>query len=167
MSTTEERLALLRRFNAQLLEGDPALAEEIRDTLPGEGFESLGPGTIQAQTLEEQTIEAQTAFESISLRRTRPVLAIKGNQTELVFADQDDVVIWKDRLTRAKAVLEPAIRAVGRIELTGHDAYEWVGTGWLVAANVMVTNRHVAVEFARLPRLRTNKWICLPRASWP
>ena len=36
---------------------------------------------------------------------------------------------------------------MGRIDLTGAPL-DWVGTGWLVAENVIVTNRHVAREFA-------------------
>jgi endonuclease G len=41
-----------------------------------------------------------------------------------------------------------ATRAVGRIEVEGHDL-AWLGTGWLVRPDVMVTNRHVAAEFGR------------------
>ena len=44
-------------------------------------------------------------------------------------------------------MLDDAIRAVGRIDLAGGQL-DWVGTGWLVAENVLVTNRHVASEFA-------------------
>ena len=36
---------------------------------------------------------------------------------------------------------------MGRIDLTGAQL-DWVGTGWLVAENIIVTNRHVAREFA-------------------
>src|SRR5262249_51273564 len=52
-------------------------------------------------------------------------------------------------LEKASAGLAPAISAVGRIELTGNPDYSWVGTGWLVHARYLVTNRHVAEEFAR------------------
>ena len=30
-----------------------------------------------------------------------------------------------------------------------HPALEWIGTGWLVADDVVMTNRHVAKEFTR------------------
>ena len=53
--------------------------------------------------------------------------------------------IWK-ATEAAKPLLHDAIRAVGRIELTG-SPYDWVGTGWLVGDNILVTNRHVAPEF--------------------
>jgi S1-C subfamily serine protease len=38
---------------------------------------------------------------------------------------------------------------VGRIEIDGHPNHEWVGTGFLVAPDIVMTNRHVAIEFAR------------------
>ena len=44
-------------------------------------------------------------------------------------------------------MLDSAIRAVGRIDLQG-ARLDWVGTGWLVPDNILVTNRHVAHEFA-------------------
>jgi V8-like Glu-specific endopeptidase len=38
---------------------------------------------------------------------------------------------------------------VGRIEVSGHPDFDWIGTGFLVARDIVMTNRHVAVEFAR------------------
>ena len=70
-------------------------------------------------------------------------------RNDLKFADQADSEIWKERLTKAKPLLDEAIRAVGRIDLQG-ARLDWVGTGWLVADNILVTNRHVAREFARV-----------------
>jgi endonuclease G, mitochondrial len=81
------------------------------------------------------------------MRRQRPVLAIRDNVTELVFIDTADSEIWGERLKKAKPLLDTVIPAVGRIDLTGAQL-EWVGTGWLVADNIIVTNRHVANEFA-------------------
>jgi endonuclease G len=94
-----------------------------------------------------QRLENAIQEESIALRRTRPVLAIKENVTQLRFIDEADSAIWKKRLTDAKEALDTAIRAVGRINLKGGEL-EWIGTGWLVATNIIVTNRHVARAFA-------------------
>ena len=44
-------------------------------------------------------------------------------------------------------MLQRAARAVGRIEVTGLPGFAYVGTGWLVDKNTIVTNRHVAREF--------------------
>jgi endonuclease G, mitochondrial len=139
MSTLNERLSRLRNFNDLVHSGDPKLAEESADLgrSPG-GLESMQPVLPPEEDL---------ALESIVLRRTRPVLAIRDNDTKLDFVDKADSEIWLARLKKAKPLLDSAIRAVGRIDLQG-ARLDWVGTGWLVAANILVTNRHVAREFA-------------------
>lgn len=138
MSTLQEQLARLRRFRTSVQNGDPDIAEESGD------LEVQPEGAEAPQSPE--AVEAAVEMESIAMRRERPVLAIHENATQLVFIDQADSEIWGARLTRAKAVLDAAIPAVGRINLAGGDL-DWIGTGWLVAENVLVTNRHVASEF--------------------
>ena len=54
-----------------------------------------------------------------------------------------------ERLERARPHLDRAIKAVGRIELKG-SWMEWVGTGWLVADDILVTNRHVEEATERI-----------------
>jgi endonuclease G len=139
MSTSQEKLARLRNFNAMVLNSDPALAEETADLRPA----SAGLEAMESPHAAEDNI----GLESIVLRRTRPVLAIRDNDTKLDFIDKADSEIWLARLTKAKPFLDSAIRAVGRIDLQG-ARLDWVGTGWLVADNILVTNRHVAREFA-------------------
>ena len=68
------------------------------------------------------------------------------NEAVLEFHDVDSEV-WRQRLLQAKQQLTAAARAVGRIELENDPSYEWVGTGWLVDRNILVTNRHVAQVF--------------------
>ncbi|MCK1654675.1 DNA/RNA non-specific endonuclease [Bradyrhizobium sp. 149] len=135
----EGRLSKLRQFNASIRATDSKLSEESAD---------LG---VSAQMLPEpagpEDMDHAIAEESIVMRRFRPVLAIKENDTELVFKDKEEGTLWEERLKKAKTLLEPAIRAVGRIDLIGAD-FQWIGTGWLVADNMIVTNRHVANEFA-------------------
>jgi endonuclease G len=130
--TLEEQLAMLRRSN-QGFAPDKELAEESADL----GLETFQPSL---------SIEAQIEQESIVQRRNRPVFAIRDNRVELVFRESEDSETWKKRLTAAKPALDVAIRAVGRIELSNHRK-PWVGTGWLVADDILVTNRHVASEF--------------------
>jgi endonuclease G len=139
MSTSQEKLARLRNFNSMVLNSDPALAEETADLRPA----SAGLEAMESPHAAEDNI----GLESIVLRRTRPVLAIRDNDTKLDFIDKADSEIWLARLTKAKPFLDSAIRAVGRIDLQG-ARLDWVGTGWLVADNILVTNRHVAREFA-------------------
>ncbi len=135
MRTPEEKAAALRAFNNTLLDHDPELVDAEGAT--NEGLEVNRPPQVQLD------------LESIVMRRRRPVLAIKNGATVLEFKDQGDIPLWKSRLETAAGVLAPAIASVGRIELTGNPDYSWVGTGWLVHPRFLVTNRHVAEEFAR------------------
>ena len=140
MATLPEQLALLRGYNKAVQERDPKLAEEVRDRM------AVGEAVAEsAAPLEE--IDRQIELESIAMRRERPVLFIKENVTQPVFIDQADSEIWGERLKNAKPALDSAIPAVGRIDLRGAPL-GFVGSGWLVAENVIVTNRHVASEFA-------------------
>jgi endonuclease G len=69
---------------------------------------------------------------------------VRNDQYEI----PSDHHVWADRLRSGQARIHQAIRAVGRIELRGHPSYPWVGTAWLIAPDIIVTNRHVAEEFA-------------------
>lgn len=86
--------------------------------------------------------------EAIVLRTGRPVLAIRQNRVEVRIDDADSEV-WRKRLADASPRLEIPIRGVGRIEVQGHPSFSWLGTGWLVRPDILVTNRHVAAEFTR------------------
>src|SRR5215471_21599659 len=137
--TPQKKLARLRRYNRSVRENDPKLAEEVRDL----GYEARGAD----EAMSPQATDEMLGLESIAMRTQRPVLAIRDNVTQLVFIDEADSKIWGERLTKARHLLDIAIPAVGRIDLTGAPL-DWVGTGWLVAENIIVTNRHVAREFA-------------------
>lgn len=137
MNTEKQRLEKLRSLNQKIGAGDPELVEESLAKVEEESFlEGIG----------ESDVEMRIEFESIVMRTKRPVLAIKGNETELVFREREDSTTWKARLAAAGGVLRDAIRAVGRVELS-NGAMPWVGTGWLVAPDILVTNRHVAKVF--------------------
>jgi len=138
MATLQEQLARLRRYNLSVRKNDPKLAEELRDR----GFEAMVTEGVSPQAAEEML-----GLESIAMRTQRPVLTIRDNVTRLVFIHEADSKIWGERLTKARSLLDVAIPAVGRIDLIGAQL-DWVGTGWLVAENIIVTNRHVAREFA-------------------
>ncbi len=151
MNKAEERLERLRRFNASIQSSDPALAEEMSDfrlSIRNNTVAALEGVELDASDGVDTALHEAIAAESIVLRRQRPILAIANNQAQLVFQDKEDSAIWKKRLQDAGSLLEQAVRAVGRIELAGGDL-DWVGTGWLVGDDILVTNRHVALEFAR------------------
>jgi endonuclease G len=138
MANSLESLQRLRRFNEDVRSRDTQLAEESMELARAELTEAVTP---------RGALEDDVELESIVMRTQRPVLAIRDNDAVLEFRDAGDSQVWKARLQAAKPFLHDAIRAVGRIELTG-SPYDWIGTGWLVHDSVLVTNRHVANEFA-------------------
>ena len=121
MDLLERQLNRLRNFNAWVAENDPRLFEEA--VAVAEAAKAEMPARELALTPE--TLGERMRQESIVLRTTRPVLAIKQNVTQLEFKDGVDSETWKERLAKAEGALTPAIRAVGRINLTGSDV-AWV-----------------------------------------
>ena len=82
------------------------------------------------------------------MMRAERRLAIRVDSAVLEFIDSEDASLWEETLKGAKDPLTKACAAVGRIDLTGHEEFQWIGTGWLADRDVMVTNRHVALAFA-------------------
>ncbi len=122
-----------------------------RDTLLGSELQKkLEAGRPEAALLPEAAANRAHRFipETIVLRTGRPVLAVRNDQVQIEIQEAESEV-WRERLTRAQPKLLAPLRAVGRIEVEGHPDYSWVGTGWLVSDDVIVTNRHVAQAFAR------------------
>lgn len=134
MGRIEEQLARLRQWNAEI----SPVENELVDGALAFTQEAFAPPPSD---------EAALVQESIVMRRRRPVLAIKSDTAELQFEDEADVALWRGRLERAMPHIKRAASAVGRIDLAG-GPLDWIGTGWLVSENVLVTNRHVAQEFA-------------------
>ena len=87
-------------------------------------------------------------LETIVSKTGRPVLTIQSNDFLLKFTDVESEV-WRNRLTAARDRLRRRLPAVGRVDLDNNPNYSWVGTAWLVADNVVVTNRHVAAIFGQ------------------
>ena len=108
-----DTLARLRRFNQEVRDRDPDLAEEALDIAGEEVSQVVAPGAPP---------EDEGDVESIVMRKQRPVLAIRDNDAVLDFDDLGDSSIWKATAQAAKPFLDDAIRAVGRIDLHGQPA---------------------------------------------
>lgn len=153
----EDLIGRLKAANARIESRDHQLGEELLERraatppiLEGAVGDLEGAFTDRSATMEvggERVPRAEFAQETIVLRTGRPVLAVVGDEAQLVFSDPDSS-IWESRLRQASAHLAAGARAVGRIEVQGHNL-AWLGTGWLVQPDVIVTNRHVAAEFGR------------------
>ncbi|GEP50932.1 serine protease [Flavobacterium noncentrifugens] len=86
--------------------------------------------------------------EAIALARLRPVLVIRDNKVVPEF-EGPDVEVWKARIMDKDVVLNGVIPSIGRVEVKNNILYNWVGTGWLIDTNIIVTNRHVASLFSQ------------------
>jgi endonuclease G, mitochondrial len=85
-------------------------------------------------------------LEAIILVMGRPVLLVKDDDFDLETLETDT---WRTRLEKARQGLKSGILSVGRVDLDNNPRFDWVGTAWVVSDDVVVTNRHVASEFAR------------------
>lgn len=82
--------------------------------------------------------------EAIIKEKGRPALLIQDGQYE-----EPILPTVKNRLDPHKDKIVTAIKSVARLELLNHNDYAYVGTAWMIAPRIMVTNRHVADIFAR------------------
>jgi endonuclease G len=166
---TDER-ELLRESTRRILAADKGLAEKL-DTLRGlVNHADMAPTVKVVQervsVLESTGTDQALALETIVLRVGRPVLEV-ANDDYLV--DGPESTIWETRLSHAtvRAALRNVIPAVGRIEVTNHPDLTWIGTGWLIADDVVVTNRHVAGEFATLKMASGGSRSFVFKRGWP
>ena len=140
MSPLRDVDAWLRQLIATLELADRPLADEIKalrdaPTRGRRGSRALGQSF-------------QQSLRNIVLRVGRPVLAIVRGVPRLEFTDSHSE-IWRSRLQASVPHLQRAAGAVGRIDVSGLPGVPYVGTGWLVEKNTVVTNRHVALAFGR------------------
>lgn len=118
------------------LDIDPAKVQDYLKTSEQESPTEARSGL----SLEEAAI-----FEAIIEERGYPSLLIRNNTYEVANSD-----VWASRLSPFKSTIDQRITSVGRIEYAGNPLESQIGTGWLVADNVIATNRHVALKFADL-----------------
>jgi endonuclease G len=141
----------LRSLVSTIEVADAPLAEELRALLKSPPGEPADASARSAAVARESS--ALQALRNIVLRVGRPVLVVVGGTPRLEFADTESEV-WRSRLHAARDHLQRAARAVGRIDVSGLPELQYVGTGWLVEQNTILTNRHVAREFGRRTRGR-------------
>ncbi len=145
--------SLLR--DQEVLEGLRADAPALRDTVAsGAGLgaaEGMPGGTGVEREVErldrllDGNESVTTGFgkeEAIILERGRPPLLIQGGKWE-----EPRLAVVRDRLEPARELLLKAIPKVGRVELINDPTKPYVGTGWMMDEDVLITNRHVAREF--------------------
>ncbi len=130
------------RAGAAVVESSPvqrAVAEERRQVV-ADGIE--GMKKIELGRADDIRPQEQAGLEAIILLTGRPALLIQDGTF------MDPPPLWAD-LKTARDPINSVIARVGRIEVSGNPNFDWLGTGFLVGADVVVTNRHVAMEFSR------------------
>ena len=126
----------------EILRRRPEAAESLQ--LPGAALgAALGgrPGTDIPFVRDLGRVPSFLA-EAIILREGRPTLLIRRGTFET-----PELAEWRSRILPYKSKVDRAIASVGRVEV-GFSAQPYVGTAWMVAPGIAITNRHVAVEFA-------------------
>src|ERR1700738_5154576 len=88
--------------------------------------------------------EDNRSFDTIILRSERPALLIRGGNFEVDAADTH----WSSVLERGRAILEKAIRSVGRLE-TADAASPFVGTAFMVDNRLAATADFTAKAIVR------------------
>jgi endonuclease G len=153
-------------FDYRLLFADPAIRQEFQDRADEliadaqrrsefSGLEGLegglsrrAPADAVESMLEGRWTREDGELEAIIRRFARPVYYIRNATAIVTSNDAHSSEVIAERLRCAEKQLAESIPSVGRIELRNHRL-EWVGTGWLVRPDIVVTNRHVAEEFGR------------------
>ncbi len=134
---------------------DSSVMEELRTKLNGprpfKKAKKLGVSNRMVKAVVESSaatlpeMAASRPFtEAVIMDFLRPCLIIQKNSFEVPESDE-----WKMRLEPYRLLLERRIPCVGRVELKYHPRYNWAGTCWLIDEDVVVTNAHVAAEFAQ------------------
>jgi endonuclease G, mitochondrial len=109
-----------------------------------------GPASVAAAREAVEAAVARAGFnEAIVNRFGRPVLLVRNDTFEVPASDT-----WKAILLPYKSRLDAAIPCVGRVEIVS-SLPPYIGTAWMVTQEIAVTNRHVALDFARR---RGNGW---------
>jgi S1-C subfamily serine protease len=96
---------------------------------------------IRAQGDKVQlTDEDKLGLEAIICITARPAILIEDGKIGAIPSEWSTIESCRERIERVA-------KSVGRIEVDGHPTLSWIGTGFLIAEQVIATNRHVASEF--------------------
>jgi hypothetical protein len=137
------------RTISRLTQHTPVATQGQLTNLISEGRAVLEQVSRDGSLAEPPSAASIVGLEAIVVAVGRPALLIRNGSFE------NAVDPWT-MLEQRRAVIEGVLPSVGRIELTGHPSLDWVGTGFLITPEVVLTNRHVVQEFAT--RSWTGRW---------
>lgn len=147
-------------MSSQNLTNNEELIQELLESNYFEESQRLAKVGIDAETVKkylrisqnEGIVEARRSLDQTTGLIVEAVIKL-AERPALKIIDNDFVLprtnFWSDKLEPYRSLIKQIITAVGRVELRNHpEGYKYVGTGWLVADDIIVTNRHVAETFA-------------------
>lgn len=151
----------LANYLIRLRQADPDIAAEVTNVLGSKDRPTWSKDAASAlrsllrvgpkpelESLSTSDDFEPLELESIALRYGRPVIAIKEGVPSIDPKDLDSAT-WKKRIEDASAHLNRVIPSIGRVNVMNHPSgLDYMGTGWVIDRGVIVTNRHVALEFA-------------------
>jgi hypothetical protein len=125
----------------------PEPASPIERAVAEERAQTLADGVQAMKKLEQGkddqvTTRERHGLEAIVLLAGRPAILIQDGDF------MEPPALWGD-LKTARESIKSVIRRVGRINVSGDPNLDWLGTGFLAGPSVVLTNRHVAMEFAK------------------
>ena len=129
-------------------EEQPSILEELEDDFKREREGSVRSARSAVGKLIREGADADlepeevVGLEAIILDIGRPAILILNGSF------LPPPTGW-EILDQMRSSIESALPSVGRIEVTGHPSLQWIGTGFLVSEDLVMTNRHVAKEFSR------------------
>ena len=123
------------------ISGDSKLVREMAVAVADARLNFAAPEAPSVQELVLETI----------VRRERPVLFVQDdwiNKSE-VTADGEEAKELIAALDQSRDRLFPLMPLIGRIDVSNFPGNDFLGTGWFVTPEIVVTNRHVAQLVAR------------------
>ncbi len=151
---TSSDSSIFQKWFNSLSSKDSKLYQELRGRFEERVAtpEAVMRGGITLESMQRESARdvSELVLETI-VREGRPAIPILDNrisfQNAIVDAAAKTIV---DRLKETATKVEPCLPLVGRIDVDNYPgAITYVGTGWHIEPNVVVTNRHVAEIIAR------------------
>ncbi|MFO1168591.1 MAG: phospholipase D-like domain-containing protein [Rhodoblastus sp.] len=121
------------------------------EAVPEAATEAKAEAIAEASDKPGSQDNARQIVAETIVNEERPVLFIRSD-----WIDRDEVTVIGDEadelirdLDSRRAALQPLMPLIGRIDVTNFPNIDYVGSGWFVDKDIVVTNRHVANLIAR------------------
>jgi hypothetical protein len=144
----------LRKVHPEIDEGKAMAARLERATKAIPGLDALGDRLLgivdESAGSGADKRKTRVIHELVALTEGRPAILVRNDDYDLApHRNLPDVL--SGFLTSQRTMIQKALKGVGRIEVLNHPRRAWLGTGFMIdldGRDLLVTNRHVAIELA-------------------